>query len=101
MVFKLLEKVFSSANDRAIKTFQPDVAKVNALESKIKVLTDAQLQGKTGEFRTKLEQARLWTASVTKLLPSREKRLGECSACAHTTFKSSEAMYFTQDKSLK
>jgi len=56
VVFKLLEKVFSSANDRAIKRFTPDVASVNALESKIKQLSDAQLQGKTAEFRTKLEQ---------------------------------------------
>jgi preprotein translocase subunit SecA len=56
VVFKLLEKVFSSANDRAIKRFTPDVASVNALESKIKQLSDAQLQGKTAEFKTKLEQ---------------------------------------------
>lgn len=56
MVFKLLEKVFSSANDRAIKRFTPDVASVNALESKTKQLNDAQLQAKTVEFRTKLEQ---------------------------------------------
>ncbi|MGB0647045.1 MAG: preprotein translocase subunit SecA [Bradymonadia bacterium] len=56
MVFKLLEKVFSSANDRAIKRFQPDVASVNALEAKIKQLSDAQLQAKTAEFKTKLEQ---------------------------------------------
>ena len=56
VVFKLLERVFSSANDRAIRRFQPDVAAVNAIESKIKVLSDAELQGKTAEFRTKLEQ---------------------------------------------
>jgi preprotein translocase subunit SecA len=56
VVFKLLEKVFSSANDRAIKRFKPDVASVNALESKVKQLSDAQLQAKTAEFRTKLEQ---------------------------------------------
>ena len=56
MVFKLLEKVFSSANDRAIKRFTPDVGSVNVLESKIKQLSDAQLQAKTAEFRTKLEQ---------------------------------------------
>lgn len=55
-MFKLLEKFFSSANERSIKQLRPDVAAVNALEAQIKSLSDAALQAKTAEFRTQLEQ---------------------------------------------
>jgi preprotein translocase subunit SecA len=47
--------MFGSANDRAIKKIQPFVSAVNALEPKIKKLSDDQLKGKTAEFRTKLD----------------------------------------------
>ena len=38
----LIKKVLGSANERALKKLQPDVAAVNALESKVKALTDGQ-----------------------------------------------------------
>ena len=51
----LIKKVLGSANERALKKLQPDVAAVNALESKIKGLTDGQLQGMTADFRQRLD----------------------------------------------
>jgi len=42
-------------NTRALKVFAPIVAKINALESSIKALSDEQLKAKTIEFKKHLE----------------------------------------------
>jgi preprotein translocase subunit SecA len=54
-MLELLQKVFGSQNDRQLKKVRPIVRAVNAIEPKIKELTDDQLRGKTVEFRQKLE----------------------------------------------
>jgi len=61
-----LKKVVGSSNERYIKTVQPLVARVNELEDKTARFTDAQLQGKSAEFREKLDRG----ASLDDLLPS-------------------------------
>ena len=49
-----LRQVFGTKNDRELKKLLPIVQQINALESKIRKLTDAQLQAKTAEFKGKL-----------------------------------------------
>ena len=50
-----LEKVFGTANERALKKLTPEVGRVSALVAKIKALSDDQLRGKTAEFRQMLD----------------------------------------------
>ncbi|MBV5259857.1 preprotein translocase subunit SecA [Synechococcus moorigangaii CMS01] len=49
-------KLFGSSNDRTVKRMMPKVHQINALEPEFELLDDAALQGKTGEFRARLEQ---------------------------------------------
>ncbi len=54
MIRHLLVKIVGSQNDRNLKKLQPQVEKINALEPEFEQLSDAQLQGKTAEFRQRL-----------------------------------------------
>src|SRR6201989_1366312 len=54
MLYPLLTKVVGTQNDRELKRLRPIVAEVNALEPSIQALSDAQLRGKTAEFRQRL-----------------------------------------------
>src|SRR3954468_25063843 len=56
MLDTLLAKVVGTQNDRELKRMRPIVAQVNALEPTIQALSDAQLRGKTAEFRQRLAQ---------------------------------------------
>ena len=53
---KLLTKVFGSSNQRFLKTVQPIVEQINALEPAIKKLSDEQLRARTAEFKERLQQ---------------------------------------------
>ena len=55
MKSQIFKKVFGSRNDRELKKIQPLISAINDQESKIKALTDSQLQAKTAEFRQRLE----------------------------------------------
>ena len=50
----LITKIFGTYSDRELKAIYPIVDKIEALEEEYKALTDAQLQGKTPEFRERL-----------------------------------------------
>jgi preprotein translocase subunit SecA len=54
MLDTLLAKVVGTQNDRELKRLRPLVAEVNALEPSIQALSDAQLRGKTAEFRQRI-----------------------------------------------
>ena len=54
MLQTLTRKVFGSRNDRLIKQYRRVVARINELEPQVKALSDAELQGKTAEFRQRL-----------------------------------------------
>ncbi len=54
MLSSLAKKLFGSANDRLVATFQREVAAINALEPEMMALSDAQLRAKTDEFRAQL-----------------------------------------------
>ena len=49
------KSLIPSKNDREIRRMRPRVAAINALEPALEKLTDAQLQGKTAELRTKVD----------------------------------------------
>jgi preprotein translocase subunit SecA len=59
-------KVFGTVSDRRVKRYRPLVDAINGLESDIQRLTDAELRGKTDEFRTALANG----ASLDSLLPA-------------------------------
>ncbi|MDE1991603.1 MAG: preprotein translocase subunit SecA [Rhizobiaceae bacterium] len=50
----IARKLFGSSNDRRVRSFQPNVAAINALEEQMRALSDEALAGKTVEFRQQL-----------------------------------------------
>ncbi|MDP2866727.1 MAG: preprotein translocase subunit SecA [Elusimicrobiota bacterium] len=54
MLKKLLESIIGSKSERSLKTVQPVVDQINALEDEISKLTDAELRAKTDEFKERL-----------------------------------------------
>jgi preprotein translocase subunit SecA len=56
-VDKLLTKVFGSSNQRFLKSVEPLVAQINALEPAVKKLSDEQLRNRTVEFKQQLQTA--------------------------------------------
>ncbi|KQW28161.1 preprotein translocase subunit SecA [Rhizobium sp. Root274] len=50
----LARKIFGSSNERRVRSYQPQVAAIAALEEKMKALSDAELAAKTVEFRAQL-----------------------------------------------
>ncbi len=64
MLTWVAKKLFGTANDRAIKKSRPKVDLINALEPKLKKLTDAELKAKTAEFKEQLDNG----ASLDDLL---------------------------------
>jgi preprotein translocase subunit SecA len=56
MVTDLLKKVFGSRNERLLKQYRRVVREINALEARTQKLADADLRGKTEEFRRKIHE---------------------------------------------
>lgn len=54
MINQILKKIFGSRNQRLLKRMQKYVTAINALEPKYRALSDAELRGKTEEFRARL-----------------------------------------------
>mgnify|MGYP002356412178 CR=1 FL=1 len=52
----LLAKVFGTKHEREVKKLIPLVAEVNSREASVEKLSDAELAGKTAEFRQRLAQ---------------------------------------------
>ena len=53
-ITKGLNKIFGSANERALAELRPVVEQINSFEPKIKALSDDQLRAKTGELKGRL-----------------------------------------------
>lgn len=53
---KYARKIFGTQNDRELKSIYPIVTRINELESKIKPLTNPQLQAKTAEFKERISR---------------------------------------------
>ncbi|HVF58856.1 MAG TPA: preprotein translocase subunit SecA [Thermoanaerobaculia bacterium] len=56
MINRILTKIFGSQHERDVKRMLPLVAAINDLEPEIEALTDAELRGKTAEFREQFAQ---------------------------------------------
>ena len=54
MFATIARALFGSANDRSLKSYQRRVPEINALEPAMEALSDAALQAKTAEFRSRL-----------------------------------------------
>ena len=52
----ILKSIFGSRNDRVIRRMRKEVERINALESGIAALNDADLRAKTDEFKNRLAQ---------------------------------------------
>jgi len=50
----IARKVFGSANDRLVRSLQPQVDAINALEAELEKLSDAELKARTDQFRAEL-----------------------------------------------
>ena len=53
---KLLTKVFGSSNQRYLKSIQPIVEKINALEASVKALSDDELRARTADFKERVQR---------------------------------------------
>jgi len=65
MLGPVFRKLFGSKNERELKRMGKLVVQINAMEESIQALSDAELQAKTSEFRSRLEQSE----SLDNLLP--------------------------------
>lgn len=65
MLMNFALKLFGSSNERALKRLYGKIAPINALEEQFAAMSDAELQGKTAEFRARIEQGE----DLDQLLP--------------------------------
>ena len=56
MIGAVARKLFGSANERRIRSYQPRVAAINALENEIAALTDEQLRARTDDFKKQVAE---------------------------------------------
>ena len=56
MIGAVARKLFGSANERRIRSYQPRVAAINALEPELKALSDDALQARTAEFKKQVAE---------------------------------------------
>ncbi|WP_037081743.1 preprotein translocase subunit SecA [Neorhizobium vignae] len=54
----IARKLFGSANDRRVRSYQPTIDAINAIEEKTKALSDEQLAAQTVEFRKLLAEGK-------------------------------------------
>ena len=65
MFEKFMKMIVGSGHAREMKRLQPTLNKINELESKMKELSDSQLQAKTPEFKERLDRGE----TLEQLLP--------------------------------
>ena len=66
MIGAVARKLFGSANERQIRSYQPRVAQINALEKELEGLSDEQLRARTNEFKKQVAEG----ASLDDILVS-------------------------------
>ena len=76
MIGGVLKKIFGSQNERNLKKIAPIVDEINGFEPEIRKLSDAQLRGKTAEFKQRLENGE----ELDDLLPEAFAVVREASA---------------------
>src|SRR5229473_703756 len=58
MIGVIARKLFGSSNERRIKSYQPRVAAINALEQELEALSDDALRARTAAFKQKVAEGR-------------------------------------------
>ncbi|MCM3701090.1 preprotein translocase subunit SecA [Paenibacillus macerans] len=71
----LVKKIFGDTNERDVKRLMKTVDYINSLEPQFEALTDEQLQGKTAEFRERIENG----ATLEEVLPEAYATVREAS----------------------
>jgi len=66
MIGAVARKLFGSANERRIRSYQPRVGQINALEKELEALSDEQLRARTNEFKKQVAEG----ASLDDILVS-------------------------------
>src|SRR5690348_13987696 len=56
MIGAVARKIFGSANDRRVRSYQPRVAAINALEQELEGLSDDALRARTAELKQKVAE---------------------------------------------
>ena len=56
MIGAVARKLFGSANDRRIRSYEPRVREINALEKELEVLSDDALRARTDEFKKQVAE---------------------------------------------
>ncbi|HEY2757333.1 MAG TPA: DEAD/DEAH box helicase, partial [Pseudolabrys sp.] len=56
MIGAVARKLFGSANERRIRSYQPRVAAINALEKEVSALSDEALKARTATFKTQIAE---------------------------------------------
>ena len=56
MIGAVARKLFGSANDRRIRSYQPRVGEINALEKELEALSDDALRARTEEFKKQVAE---------------------------------------------
>src|SRR5476651_1293872 len=56
MIGAVARKLFGSANERRIRSYQPRVAEINALEQELEALSDEALRGRTDTFKKQVAE---------------------------------------------
>lgn len=56
MIANILKKIFGSRNDRLLRQYSASVARINALETQMQALGDADLAAQTPAFKARLEK---------------------------------------------
>ena len=64
-MFNVLKSLFGTKNDRELRTMSPILNKINRLEEKMQILSDAALKEKTNEFKTRFQKGE----TLDNLLP--------------------------------
>ncbi|PWD87485.1 preprotein translocase subunit SecA [Ignatzschineria cameli] len=76
MINKLIRKIFGTRNDRLIKEARGYVAKVNALEDKMRAMSEEELKGQTTLFKERLAKGE----TLDDLLPEAFATMREASS---------------------
>jgi preprotein translocase subunit SecA len=87
VINSVLNKVFGTSNERAVKRMLPVLAQINAHEESLQSLTDEQLTAKTFEFKNKSSPPKRpsSTTSSPRPSPSSARPASASSACATST----------------
>jgi preprotein translocase subunit SecA len=75
LINTVIAKVFGTKNEREVKRLMPVVQQINAMEPEMKALSDAELRGKTDQFRQRIQERLARIADEPQAEPDRVKQI--------------------------